>query len=252
MRTILSLKDKVVSILTCYLIGHSTFLLFSIRNNYSFPQGLRFLMDDSLPILLFLALFYIPQIEKVFTFPPLKTVRNFCAIYFPMLAISLLIFGVQNNLKFINLFNVKWSYHAFATWIGAIIIFFVIQRLKGTNFSEALLVSLLTAYISGVIYELPIYPRMNPHVGIWYHPTHPFFVSSAFILIACMTYYFAKQKPTFQGYKKIMVLITFSFLLGFSVLYASYPIPVGWLPRLPAIIFFAAFLYGRTLNEMKI
>lgn len=239
-------KENVVFFALSYLIVHF-FLLTIPLNNYSFSQGIRFIIAKTLPFILYFSLFYQREIRVFLNVKPFKKLAQF-SINITLLIAGLSLFGgLIIGADFPFIFHLKWSYAAAISWLCATGLFYALLRSRDVSKLESLILSILISFVGGLIYELPIYPFLDLNSGIIFHYTFPFLVANQILFLPLLFFYF-KKHFVFSGNSPLFFLFSMC-LFAFGLIYMQNTgdLKTNWLPRLPTI-FYLAFL----LKSLKI
>lgn len=224
-------KDDWAFIFLGYLLAHFCFTVVILPDYYSFPAGIRFILEKDLPFLVFIGLFYQTEIRRFFKIELVRRLSFFALSMFGFM-LALLVASFFAGLSFEGVLGLSWSYQAVFEWTVAITLFFFLFN-RITSKTEASMLAVLLAKVAGLIYEIPIYPQMNPHVGIWAHTSYPFFIASGWILLGLLFLYLRKRFVLTN--RKLFGWACLG-LLAFSVIYGSNLIAFSsWIPRAPTI-----------------
>jgi len=251
-------KENIAFLVVSYLFAHFIIFILSLKEVYSFPQGMRFIVAKDLPILLYITLYFKREVRTILKIPILKKIAEFSFILFCLLSTIFLIGGLLSGKPFIEVFNWKWGYIPLLEWGFAIFLYYWLFKRKKVSRYESLVLALLFAYVGGIIYELPIYPYLNPRVGIYTHYAHPFLFSTRWIMIPLLILYMKRtygfyrlrylehpQLNIFKGRDVLTIMFALTMLLlAFSCIWnRNYRKLGGWLPRLPTIFYLACWIF---------
>jgi len=166
---------------------------------------------------------------------------------FAISGLVLFLAGLVRSIPFINLFSLKWTYHAFITYYLFFLVFYIVLKYRcGTSKLESLIISFLLVYLAGHIYEIPLYYQIyliNPSHGVFYHFSHPFIIEFRWILPFLLIWYFRRASYKIKYYWPIVIFPSFSLLFANSIFYAmDKTLLGGWIWRIPTVIFFTVSL----------
>ena len=205
---------------------------------YGFPYFAFFYGKKIYPILFFL-LYLISK-----NYPKTTRIINlfsWSCILFSLGLLTLLIMGMLEGNQFREFLGFKWNYAGAIEWTVATLVCYAILLYKTGQPSYSLFFSGIVMQAGGLIYELPLYPRMSPHIGIYYHHTHPCIIATNWLCIFFTAYMLKQQnwKPTKP------FLATIPIYIIWSIIYATNPHAyTAWLPRIPTIIMLLALTHG--------
>lgn len=146
--------------------------------------------------------------------------------------LPLLVYNCLDGNSFAVLFSFRWwTYLALFTWIGSMLIAYLLFYGKTRCIITSFCFAWITISLAGVLYELPLYPRMQiDH----FHLSHPLFVTSgyvSFLFLGCLLVWF-KWKPTRLFWGLLGLFLFYSFIyFAFSNVAL-----VGLFARIPAIL----------------
>lgn len=239
---------RLEKILIIYLLGHFFAWSLMLSDRYRFYDGVRFLLRLTLPILLIVLLRFKTALRQL---SEIQDLKELTFLVLPIVYIALTGYVAYSWLigaPFENTLGLSWSYHAIIEYmIFAGVYFIVLYKTHRNNYVQTLILTLALLLFAGTIYEIPVYPRHNPQIGIWYHFTQPFIINSRLIMIPLLLSYFMKNYE-FKPYCAIRFIFTLTLFLGFCFVYGlKHRFGLGgWLPRLPAL---TAIAYSLTLLE---
>lgn len=221
------------TVLVTYLIAHSLKILLLTDERWTFPDGIRFVFIKTIPILLYVGLFYGKEIKHILKMDSLRELTRVTTSFILIVVFlgSTFFLAVQPKLTYIS-----WTWFAIATWGYAFLIFYFLLGRKFRKY-EAFILSLLFCKLGGFLYEIPIYPSMSSGVGIYFHVTHPFGLDFNYFLIPLLIYYLRKKYKI--SVSKPMIA-SFTLYLVFSIFYffnKAIPLTPFHIHRVPAILF---------------
>lgn len=233
----MKLKEVTIGI----IFIHFFFWSITLSRAYTFQSGFFFITKKELPILAFISLFYLKEIEAIMKIQSIKRIyRMLKAQMFSLLIAATVISVTMRSLGFIytEALGFKWSYTAIATYSLSFLIFYKLFKWRSIEETESLLLSGLLCKIVGIIYELPIYFKQT--TGVWFHISHPFFIESTLLLIPCLTWYLTQK----YSFNKRMVLLGLIPYFIFSAIYTYIPMHTVPIHRIPAILALVSIIIG--------
>jgi len=217
-----------------YLLSHtiSWFIVTDLR--WSFPDGIRFVFMKTVPALLFISLYYRKEICKCLEMESLRELAYVLKTCMLSLAFALGCYMMVFQ-KDLGIAGINWTWYAITTWCFAFVAFYFLLRKKFNGY-ESIVLSLLLCKLGGFLYELPVYPFLDPYVGIYFHVSHPFLIAFDWFLIPLLILYLRKS---YVFNVKLHTFPTMLLFINFSMFYHWYrlvPLLPFHIHRIPAII----------------
>lgn len=216
-----------------YLLSHtiSWFIVTDLR--WSFPDGVRFVFMKTVPALLFVGLYYHKEILQVLKIKSIWELAHVLKV--SMLSLALSMGGYMMLFqKDLGIAGINWTWYAIVTWCFAFVAFyFLLKRSFGSY--ESIILSLLFCKLGGFLYELPIYPSMDPYIGIYFHVSHPFLVAFDWFLIPLLILYLRRNyrfRVEWHTFPSVFLFVNFSMFYHWYKLIPLSPFHIHRIPML--------------------
>lgn len=257
-----SVAEFALVFLSMYVVYYSVSMLMGVGDQTSASYFISFFGRKVYPILLIIGFLTLRCYSNSCSTNNILNRVSQATVIFTIEILVILLFGLISGVTFETFTDGgNWSYIAcFEYGIALVSAFFLFGKKIGYNFQNFMLVS-LALLSAGTIYELPVIFRAGEYMLLSHF--HTLFIEPGIIGTILLCYMLYTNKFRF---KKIH-FITLTFFLSYSIIiflgalnpnYLPFAFPMlevndnllqihlllGWLPRIPAMLFTLSLLFG--------